>query len=476
MAENRLFFAILFCFLLSGTLANFAADQKECGSQLTTLSACIPYVQGNANIPTKDCCNGLLQLHKNTPKCLCVLIKDSTDPQLGITINVTLALQLPEVCKVATNISTCPALLHMSPNSPEAQIFNRTSSTSTPVSAAPRATPSASSNSTSSSSKSSSHQLTPSIFTEIMVRRDHTTRSISDVGASRVDDDWARSTAIKVEKTRSGMINRNATAENPPSQPPVPPTSLPPSQAEVLTFIGKLEVFTVSMINSLIGLVRSCKCVLFGVAEECYDKDEQQAVGFTEASSTENIQIEEGHCTCPKSGQKLLHTNLIPNHALRSLICQWCEKNGVPFEKPEKHARNSALESIATTKAALEATKMTATFLVENLSTGTTEVKKRVAYELRLLAKCGMEKRACIVEAGAIPFLLSLLSSDNPKSQDNALMALLNLSIYENNKVQIVEAGCLDAIIRVLKDGRSLESCENAAATLFSLSVIDNYK
>ncbi|KAH9307859.1 hypothetical protein KI387_035770, partial [Taxus chinensis] len=92
---------------------------------------------GNANIPTKDCCNGLLQLHKNTPKCLCVLIKDSTDPQLGITINVTLALQLPEVCKVATNISTCPALLHMSPNSPEAQIFNRTSSTSTPVASNP---------------------------------------------------------------------------------------------------------------------------------------------------------------------------------------------------------------------------------------------------------------------------------------------------------------------------------------------------
>ncbi|KAH9307291.1 hypothetical protein KI387_035202 [Taxus chinensis] len=220
--------------------------------------------------------------------------------------------------------------------------------------------------------------------------------------------------------------------------------------AEVLTVIGKLEVAMVSMINSLIGLVRSCKCVLFGVAEECYDKDEQQAVGFTEASSTENIQvpddfkcpisldlmrdpeivatgqtydrvsitrwIEEGHCTCPKSGQKLLHTNLIPNHALRSLICQWCEKNGVPFEKSEKHARNGTLESIATTKAALEATKMTAAFLVENMSTGTAEMKKRVANELRLLAKCGMEKRACIAEAGAIPLLLSLLSSNDPKS------------------------------------------------------------
>ncbi|KAH9295083.1 hypothetical protein KI387_038671 [Taxus chinensis] len=160
--------------------------------------------------------------------------------------------------------------------------------------------------------------------------------------------------------------------------------------AEVFTFIGTLVVFTVSMINSLISLVRYCKCVLFGVTEECYDKDEQQAVGFTEASSTENIQvpddfkcpisldlmrdpeivatgqtydrvsitrwIEEGHCTCPKSGQKLLHTNLILNHALRSLICKWCEKNGIPFKKLEKRAWNGTLESIATTKVALKAT------------------------------------------------------------------------------------------------------------------------
>ncbi|KAH9307832.1 hypothetical protein KI387_035743, partial [Taxus chinensis] len=110
------------------------------------------------------------------------------------------------------------------------------------------------------------------------------------------------------------------------------------------------------------------------------------------------------------------------------------------------------------------------------MSTGTTEMKKRVANELRLLAKCGMEKRACIAEAGVIPLLLSLLSSNDPKSYDNAVMALLNLSIYENNKVQIVEAGCLDAIIRVLKDGRSMESCENVAATLFSLSIINDYK
>ncbi|KAH9303185.1 hypothetical protein KI387_018676, partial [Taxus chinensis] len=80
----------------TGAMATPRAAFRCSSSQLTTLSTCIPYVQGNANIPTKDCYNGLLKLHKNTRKCLCVLIKENTDPQLGITINVTMALLLPK--------------------------------------------------------------------------------------------------------------------------------------------------------------------------------------------------------------------------------------------------------------------------------------------------------------------------------------------------------------------------------------------
>ncbi|GLJ32783.1 hypothetical protein SUGI_0660110 [Cryptomeria japonica] len=270
---------------------------------------------------------------------------------------------------------------------------------------------------------------------------------------------------------------------------------------------GCVNEASVSMINSLIGLMRYCKCVLFGVSEDCAAA-EPAAPDLGISSSIESIPddfkcpisldlmrdpaivatgqtydrasitrwIEEGHSTCPKSGQKLLHTNLIPNNALRSLIERWCEKHNVPFEKPEKNACKAALESIATPKAALEATKMTAAFLVEKLGTGTPDVKKQVAYELRLLAKCGMDNRACIAEAGAIPLLLPLLSSTDPKSQENAVTALLNLSIYETNKVKIVESGCLEPIIQVLKEGKSMEARENAAATLFSLSVVDEYK
>lgn len=186
--------------------------------------------------------------------------------------------------------------------------------------------------------------------------------------------------------------------------------------------------------------------------------------------------LDAGNSTCPKTGQKLIHVSLIPNYALRSLISQWCEDHHVPFDNLDKDSRHAGVDHIETTKAALEATKMTAAFLVGKLATGSPEVQKQVAYELRLLAKCGMDNRMCIAEAGAIPFLVPLLASKDSKTQENAVTALLNLSIYENNKKLIMAADALDPILDVLKNGITMESRENAAATLFSLSVVHEYK
>lgn len=269
----------------------------------------------------------------------------------------------------------------------------------------------------------------------------------------------------------------------------------------------------VSLINSLISLIRYCKCVLFGITEVESEVEKIKTPGSNSnpANGEEGCSIpddfrcpisldlmrdpvlvstgqtydrfsitrwiDEGHSTCPKSGQALLHNNLIPNYALRNLIQHWCESHGVPFDKPEKSTRNASLESVATTRAALEATKLTAAFLVEKLCSGTAEVKKQVAYELRLLAKCGMDNRACIAEAGAIPLLIPLLSSDDARTQENAVTALLNLSIFPNNKKVIFESpDSIDSIINVLKAGRSIEAKENAAATIFSLSAINDNK
>ncbi|XP_074292627.1 non-specific lipid transfer protein GPI-anchored 14-like [Silene latifolia] len=99
-------------------------DKKECADQLVGLATCLPYVGNQAKAPTMDCCTGLNQVIKTNKKCLCILIKDKDDPSVGLKINGTLALGLPVKCNSPDHdISVCPALLHLAPNSPEAKVF-----------------------------------------------------------------------------------------------------------------------------------------------------------------------------------------------------------------------------------------------------------------------------------------------------------------------------------------------------------------
>lgn len=199
--------------------------------------------------------------------------------------------------------------------------------------------------------------------------------------------------------------------------------------------------------------------------------------------------INSGHYTCPKSGQKLLHMALIPNYALKSLIHQWCQDNNISLNEDKassfsdsesgnskgKQSEN-AVDHISATKAVADAVKMTAEFLVGKLATGSVEIQRQAAYELRLLAKTGMDNRRMIAEAGAIPFLVTLLCSHDPRIQENAVTAMLNLSLYQNNKILIKAAGAIDNIVDVLQSGKTMESRENAAAAIFSLSMTDGCK
>ncbi|KAI3470909.1 hypothetical protein Pfo_027572 [Paulownia fortunei] len=197
--------------------------------------------------------------------------------------------------------------------------------------------------------------------------------------------------------------------------------------------------------------------------------------------------INSGHHTCPKSGQRLIHMALIPNYALKSLIHQWCQENIIPtmeststseLERTSSKRKSceTAIDHISATKAVVDAVKMTAEFLVGKLATGSPDIQRQAAYELRLLAKTGMDNRRIIAEAGAIPFLVTLLGSPDSRIQENAVTALLNLSIFENNKTLIMAAGAIDNIVDVLQTGKTMEAKENAAAAIFSLSIIDDYK
>ncbi|CAN0853598.1 U-box domain-containing protein 17 [Linum grandiflorum] len=205
------------------------------------------------------------------------------------------------------------------------------------------------------------------------------------------------------------------------------------------------------------------------------------STGQTYDRSSISRWMEEGHCSCPKTGQILSNTRLVPNKALRSLIQQFCNAHGIPYDPPENAASNIDAAELSNaalpSKAAVEANKATSAFLVQHLATGSQCAKTLAAREIRLLAKTGKESRAFIAEAGAIPHLRGLLSSQNPVAQENSVTAMLNLSIYDKNKSRIMdEDGCLGSIVEVLMFGLTTEAKENAAATLFSLSAVHDYK
>ncbi|KAI3448954.1 hypothetical protein Pfo_005619 [Paulownia fortunei] len=139
------FFLASMLVLFALSTSDNSKEREECAQSLVGLATCLPYVGGTAKAPTPDCCSGLKQVLKTNKKCLCVVIKDRNDPDLGLNINVTLALGLPDVCNAPANISECPALLNLPPNSPDAQVFyqlgqkSNNSSAASPVAGGPNA-------------------------------------------------------------------------------------------------------------------------------------------------------------------------------------------------------------------------------------------------------------------------------------------------------------------------------------------------
>lgn len=264
------------------------------------------------------------------------------------------------------------------------------------------------------------------------------------------------------------------------------------------------EKWTAAMI-ALVALVRYGKCVIYGASTPTSESAGKSSFSATDlvvpadfrcpislelmrdpvvVSSGQTYDresigrwITSGHATCPKSGQALFHTNLIPNKALNNLISRWCREHNVPFDGVEP---GNGGEAIATSsnKAALEASRMTASFLVQKLADSpSTEAVNRVVHDLRQLAKSGSDNRAFVAEAGAVPLLLPLLRSEDPGLQVNAVTTLLNLSILEANKKRIMHVdGGVDGIIDVMARGATWRAKENAAATILSLSSIHAYR
>ncbi|CAN7048224.1 unnamed protein product, partial [Brassica rapa subsp. trilocularis] len=250
---------------------------------------------------------------------------------------------------------------------------------------------------------------------------------------------------------------------------------------------------------SLIGLVRYANCVLYGPSTPSPHPDFRRHKSLSEANipadfrcpitlelmrdpvvvstgqtydrESIDLWIKSGHNTCPKTGQVLKHTNLIPNSALKNLIVMWCRDQKIPFEI----YGDGGVGSSTPCTEAVEFTRMMVSFLIDKLIS--VAEPNAVVFELRALAKSDSVARACIAEAGAIPKLVRYLGSDSPSLQINAVTAILNLSILEQNKTRIMETdGALNGVIEVLRSGATWEAKANAAATLFSLASISTYK
>ncbi|KAK9078566.1 hypothetical protein SSX86_002623 [Deinandra increscens subsp. villosa] len=109
--------------LVGSSNGDFEKDKGECAETLVGLATCLPYVSGEAKAPTMDCCAKLKPVLDKSKVCLCILVKDRDEPGLGVKINGTLALSLPDSCHLPSNITDCPKLMNLTANSPEAKIF-----------------------------------------------------------------------------------------------------------------------------------------------------------------------------------------------------------------------------------------------------------------------------------------------------------------------------------------------------------------
>ncbi|XP_049367176.1 U-box domain-containing protein 19-like [Solanum verrucosum] len=180
--------------------------------------------------------------------------------------------------------------------------------------------------------------------------------------------------------------------------------------------------------------------------------------------------LKSGNLLCPKTGETLQSTELVPNSSLRNLIQQFCADNGISLAKSRKKSRDISRTILPGNPAAAEAIKFLSEFLACRLYFGSDQQKTKAAYEIRLLAKSNIFNRSVLIEAATIPALLQMLITNDPSMQEHSISALLKLSKHSNGKKVIMENRGLNSILGVLMNGLKLESKQIAAAIIFYIS------
>ncbi|CAG7905378.1 hypothetical protein BRARA_D00234 [Brassica rapa] len=125
--QQMLALCITLTIMFLGVRSDLNQDIKGCQDSMSDLYSCLPFVTNKAKAPDSTCCTTLKEkLDKGqTKRCLCTLVKDRDDPGLGFKVDANRAMSLPSACHVPANISQCPELLHLPPDSAAAKIFKQ---------------------------------------------------------------------------------------------------------------------------------------------------------------------------------------------------------------------------------------------------------------------------------------------------------------------------------------------------------------
>ncbi|KAI4299724.1 hypothetical protein L6164_033155 [Bauhinia variegata] len=127
----------LFCFFVFVFLTLFGSVHGDkfadkCANDVPKVLPCLNFAKGEAATPTKECCEAATGIRNSEPECLCYIIQQThkgSSQSKSLGIKEEKLLQLPSACNMKNaTISDCPKLLELPAGSPDAAIFNSSSS------------------------------------------------------------------------------------------------------------------------------------------------------------------------------------------------------------------------------------------------------------------------------------------------------------------------------------------------------------
>ncbi|XP_043724325.1 non-specific lipid transfer protein GPI-anchored 5-like isoform X2 [Telopea speciosissima] len=109
MAKIAMEIMVLVAVLMMTMLWAGASAQSSCTNAIVGMSPCLNYITGNSSTPSSSCCSQLASVVASQPQCLCQVVSGGGS-SLGININKTQAMALPDACNVQTPpVSKCNA-------------------------------------------------------------------------------------------------------------------------------------------------------------------------------------------------------------------------------------------------------------------------------------------------------------------------------------------------------------------------------